>query len=174
MLFDLSDVLSSEGKTVTKTVEPEFKEVSYQGNSYKILKATPVTLTVTNLGVGSVEVTGDGEAELLGACDRCLADTKISVEYSIERSIDDCKGEERDSEDENTDVLSGNQLDIETLIKNEILMNLPEKVLCKDDCKGLCPRCGANLNERDCGCDTFIPDPRMAAIKDIFNAKREV
>ncbi len=41
----------------------------------------------------------------------------------------------------------------------------------KDDCKGICPVCGQNLNEKECGCDTFVPDPRMAVIQDIFKNK---
>ena len=51
---------------------------------------------------------------------------------------------------------------------------MPVKVLCRPDCKEICKKCGHNLNDGDCGCDTFVPDPRMAAIKDIFNANKEV
>ncbi|MBR5944235.1 MAG: DUF177 domain-containing protein [Lachnospiraceae bacterium] len=174
MLFDLSDVLTTEGKTAKIEVKPEVGTVSYQGNSYEKKESEPFFLTATNLGVGKVIVEGDFKLRLSGECDRCLTDTEFTVEAHVEREIDDCKGEDRGPDDENTDVLKGNLLDVETLINNEIFMNLPDKVLCKPDCKGLCPKCGANLNERDCGCDTFVPDPRMAAIKDIFNAKREV
>ena len=70
--------------------------------------------------------------------------------------------------------VSGYELDTDALINNEILINMPVKVLCREDCKGICPVCGHNLNEGECGCDTFVPDPRMAAIKDIFNANKEV
>jgi len=48
------------------------------------------------------------------------------------------------------------------------------KILCREDCKGVCPVCGQNRNERDCGCDTFVPDPRMAAINTIFHGNKEV
>ena len=66
------------------------------------------------------------------------------------------------------------ELDTEAFIYNEMIMSLPMKVLCKETCKGLCPVCGKNRNMGDCGCDTFVPDPRLAAIKDIFNANKEV
>ena len=59
-------------------------------------------------------------------------------------------------------------------MENVNLVNMPVKVLCKPGCKGICKQCGHNLNEGECGCDTFVPDPRMAAIKDIFNANKEV
>ena len=48
------------------------------------------------------------------------------------------------------------------------------KILCKEDCKGLCSVCGKDLNEGKCDCDTFVPDPRMAAIMDIFRENKEV
>ena len=51
-----------------------------------------------------------------------------------------------------------------------LTFNMPTKILCKPDCKGICKVCGKNLNEGDCGCDQFVPDPRMAAIKDIYDA----
>ena len=81
------------------------------------------------------------------------------------------------SEDEAVDDLSfmeGYQLNVETFVYNEIIGSWPAKILCKEDCKGLCSVCGQNRNERECGCDTFVPDPRMAAIQDIFNANKEV
>ena len=77
-------------------------------------------------------------------------------------------------DEENQDVLEADWLNVEALINSEILINLPEKVLCRPDCRGICSICGHNLNDGECGCDDFVPDPRMAAIKDIFNEKREV
>ena len=70
--------------------------------------------------------------------------------------------------------MDGFHLDVETLVHNEILMNWPMKILCKEDCRGICPVCGQNRNQGDCGCDTFVPDPRMAVIQDIFNKSKEV
>ena len=81
---------------------------------------------------------------------------------------------EQDEEIDDLSFMEGYQLNTETLLYNEILENWPAKILCKDDCKGLCPVCGKNRNDGDCGCDTFVPDPRMAAIKDVFNACKEV
>ena len=56
----------------------------------------------------------------------------------------------------------------------EILMNWPMQVLCKEDCKGLCPSCGANLNLTTCDCDSTDLDPRMAKIRDVFSKFKEV
>ena len=59
---------------------------------------------------------------------------------------------------------------LDAFMESEISFNMPTKILCKPDCKGICKVCGKNLNEGDCGCDQFVPDPRMAAIKDIYDA----
>ena len=68
----------------------------------------------------------------------------------------------------NYNFMEGYQINVETFVYNEILLNWPMKILCKEDCAGICNLCGKNLNEGDCGCDRFVPDPRMAAIQDIM------
>ena len=70
--------------------------------------------------------------------------------------------------------LTGYNLDADQLVGNELTLNLPMKVLCKEDCKGICNRCGANLNLETCDCDTRSLDPRMAVIQDIFKQFKEV
>ena len=70
--------------------------------------------------------------------------------------------------------VQGYRLDTDLLLDNEILILWPMKVLCHESCKGICPVCGRNRNDGDCGCDTFVPDPRMAKLRDILNANKEV
>ena len=65
-------------------------------------------------------------------------------------------------------------MDTDRLVYDEILIGFPMKVLCREDCRGICAVCGANLNEGECGCDRTVPDPRMAVIRDIFNNFKEV
>ena len=105
---------------------------------------------------------------------RCLAEVPLTMELDFDRIV---TSPDVTTEEEETDDLSfmeGYQLNVETFVYNEIIGNWPAKILCKEDCKGICPKCGQNLNIKDCGCDTFVPDPRMAAIQDIFNAGKEV
>ena len=63
---------------------------------------------------------------------------------------------------------------MDRLIFNEILVNWPAKVLCKSDCKGICPKCGTNLNLATCDCEQGELDPRMAQFQDVFNKFKEV
>ena len=174
MLVNLTDVFTSEGKVVEKTVSLEMTEFQSKMGTFPIAEKSPVQITMSNLGVGKALVEGTAEVTLTMACDRCLTEVPVKLELEFSRDVDSKDTQDSEIDDENQDILEGSQLNIETLINNEILINLPDKVLCKEDCKGMCKQCGQNLNEGDCGCDDFVPDPRMAAIKDIFNAKREV
>jgi uncharacterized protein len=78
---------------------------------------------------------------------------------------------EKDLEVEGSDLdeqlVIGNEIDLTETIREQILLNLPEQVLCKEDCKGLCPQCGANRNLLDCDCGKEDIDPRWAALKDL-------
>ena len=70
--------------------------------------------------------------------------------------------------------IHGYDLDVDELVYSEILVNWPLRVLCKEDCKGICSICGKNLNHGTCDCDHTDLDPRMAQIRDIFNKFKEV
>ena len=98
----------------------------------------------------------------------------VPLQITIDREIPLADGQVVFADDEENTFLEENELDIDRLIYDEILVNWPTKVLCKDDCKGICPVCGQNLNQQDCGCDRQVIDPRMAKFQDIFNEFKEV
>jgi uncharacterized protein len=64
-------------------------------------------------------------------------------------------------------ILESNNIDVAELVREQILLNLPEQVFCAEDCKGLCPQCGANRNLIDCKCEEKEIDPRWAALKNL-------
>ena len=104
------------------------------------------------------------------------ASTKVNTinTGSFDINILDANGALIDDEMEENDYLIGLDLDIDKLIYGEILVNWPMKVLCNDDCRGICKVCGMNLNKGDCDCQRTELDPRMAAIQDVFNKFKEV
>lgn len=173
MLLNLTDILSNEGKTeeIPVVYEADFFK-SAQGQ-FKVLDNGPVMLCLSNEGKGKMSVTGKGQLQFRARCDRCLTRVDVTVEICIDEVIGTEQIENPVSADE-FPYLEGYQLDTEILIGNEILVNWPGKILCSKDCKGICTKCGKDLNQGDCGCDTFVPDPRMAVLKDIFNANKEV
>ena len=173
MLVNLTELFASQaGHKEKKEIMSELEVFRSGTESFRILRKTPVTFVFTNLTPGRVRVEGEAEVVLNMQCSRCLKDVEQEIQLSF--TVDVVSPEVPLEEADDQTFMEGYQLNVESLLSNEILMSLPTKVLCRPDCKGICRVCGKDLNLGECGCDTFVPDPRMAAIKDIFNANKEV
>ena len=171
MLINMTNVLSHEGRTESLQCEIEMNVFESSYGDFPIIRKEPLIFRASNVGPGQAEYQGTMVLELQLACDRCLRKVTRLFELSFSGVI--ISPEMADEEHENSEFMEGYSFNIESLVSNEVLMNWPMKVLCSDDCKGLCMKCGKDLNGGICGCDTFVPDPRMAAIKDIFNANNK-
>ena len=97
-------------------------------------------------------------------CSRCLEDVNTVIPFDIDEEV----SVDADDNDEEQYFIESHYVDTDKMLYTEILLSMPPKVLCKEDCKGICTVCGHNLNDGECGCDRFVPDPRMSAINDIF------
>jgi uncharacterized protein len=176
MLINLSDVFNTSGKVLQNTVTPELKVYDGGFGEFELLSAENMELKFENIEKGKARISGSVKLKFKGECDRCLKDTDIDLDINIDRV---CASPEYVSEDEDEtedlhEFMEGYSIDTELLLHDEITVNWPVKILCREDCKGLCPVCGHDLNEGDCGCDTFVPDPRMAAIFDKLESTKEV
>lgn len=175
MTVSLSEAMQVAGGVFTKEFPYEPEEFCYAGSKYRFLKKEPVKLTVTNLGGRKVKIELEGEVTLSLPCDRCLREVAETVAFQTEREVDFSQtDEERAAELDETNFIDGYDLDVDAFVCEEILLGFPMKVLCQEDCKGICKVCGANLNEGECGCDRTELDPRMSVIRDIFNNFKEV
>ncbi len=117
-------------------------------------------LTVTFLRP-NVDVQGKIVCSVSGRCDRCLDDVSAQIEVPFHQVF------YKDvAEDEDGYVYTGSKLDATKAVCDEIVLSMPTNLLCKPDCKGLCPKCGCNLNERQCGCDT-AKENAFAALKNL-------
>ena len=175
MQIHLSDITDSEGKIIQFSSEVELDKISFQMGDYPILEKTPVELEITNTGNKVLELKGIGSVTVGIPCDRCLEQVAVKIPYEIEQKLDMKKSDtERVQDLDENDYLTGMDLDVDRLVYLEVLMSWPLKVLCREDCKGICSRCGKNLNKGSCGCAEEPKDPRMAAISDIFSKFKEV
>lgn len=174
MLVNLSDVLTSEGRQVRKSTDLEMTSFECRMGSYELVEKSPVSFLFSNIEDGKARVEGSVRLRFRAVCDRCLTEVPVTLELDFDRVVAAPDVETEEEEIDDLSFMEGYQLNVETFVYNEIIGNWPAKILCTEDCKGICPRCGQNLNIKDCGCDTFVPDPRMAAIQDIFNAGKEV
>lgn len=164
--LDLYDVFTSQGKKISESLTLDMPKMDIAGISYEISDDSALDVKIENTEQNRAYLTGEGSINLNIPCSRCLTLTPIKLKLSFEREL--LSSEIRGADDEEYGCIEGNILDIYELIKEEALINMPSKVLCREDCKGLCPVCGANRNETECNCDTFVPDPRFAALGDIF------
>lgn len=175
MLVNLTDVFLNEGKKLDLEVPYEKDVFSSRLGEFSIKEKTPVHLSISNIGQSKALVEGNVKLKFGMQCARCLRDVDYTFDLSLsEEVVSPDHINYDDNEDGDVNFMEGYHLNVDELIDNEILLNWPMKVLCSPSCKGICKVCGKNLNDGDCGCDDFVPDPRMAAIKDIFNANKEV
>ncbi len=127
------------------------------------LSAAPVhgDLTVESV-VEGVLVTGPVSGEVVCRCARCLTEFETSVDVEL------CElfaGPGHLGEEEDVYRVAGEEIDLEPMLRDELTLALPLKPLCRDDCKGLCARCGRELNRGACDCTDDEMDPRWAALE---------
>ena len=129
-----------------------------------------VTLTLHKRG-NEIVVLGKASGTVSEECSRCLRpdDRKFSVEFEVFcDKIGARKGKPRsDEEDGETYVAhhDGKVLDLGPVVREAVVLSSPMKALCREDCKGLCPVCGVNLNEQTCGCAANKPDARWNVLE---------
>ncbi|MDE7247106.1 MAG: DUF177 domain-containing protein [Lachnospiraceae bacterium] len=174
MFVNLTEVLTNEDRVISMQAEAQIAEVSVGGESFSVCDSSPVNFVFTNTGRGRARIEGEAEFIFDAGCDRCLKPVKQKVELSFSREVWAPDMAADPSAYEEQPFMDGFQLNVEDLLNSEIVTSWPMKILCKPDCKGICPTCGRDLNTGTCNCDNFVPDPRMAAIKDIFEADKEV
>ena len=174
MFVNLTEVLTNEDRVVSMQTETEITEISVGGEKFPALASSPVSFVFTNTGKGRARIEGKADFVFQAGCDRCLKPVEERREVSFTREVWAPDMAAEPSVYEEQPFMEGFQMNVEDLLISEIVTSWPMKILCKPDCKGICPICGRDLNTGTCDCETFVPDPRMAAIKDIFEADKEV
>ena len=115
-------------------------------------------------GVVTCEISVSAEFETV--CSRCVKCFKMPLSFKSKKLV------RRDAEEDFEDVIysdSGLCIDIVEEIRMQIYFEFPAKPLCSEDCKGLCPVCGCDLNTESCSCDIRTIDPRLAVLKNLFD-----
>ena len=175
MLISLSEIMTTKDKAEHILAPIEMDKIDFDGNSYVFKRKEPVSITITNLGNKKVHIKGTSTLSLLIPCSRCLKELEYPIDIFVNKEIDfKLTKEERARELDEAEYINEYNLDVDILIRDEIIIGLPMRLLCSDECKGICMHCGTNLNEGSCDCDDAPLDPRMSAILDIFNNFKEV
>jgi uncharacterized protein len=147
-------------------------------------KTVDVVLPPTDLGVDDERIIGEITVDLLATsnidgvvvegtittpwratCRRCLADVAGTAHIDVEEVYQDVST--ASVVDGDAFPIEGDQIDLVPAVREAILLELPDDVLCRDDCAGICPMCGADRNQVTCDCDTTVRDERWAALADL-------
>lgn len=127
---------------------------------------TPVKLLgkiLRNAEIVSVDAVIDFTLDVI--CDRCAESTKLDFRLPMNHIL---VTEVNDEDNDDYIIIEDMKLDIAELTLEDIYLALPSKFLCSDDCKGVCPNCGVNLNTGSCSCKKEV-DPRLEALLDLLN-----
>lgn len=164
MLLGLSQIIDRPGASVSFSVSVDLSDLCY-GVSYPVSEPVLAEGNVRNTA-GVLVMQGSIATTIHGICDRCASEFHRKVEFPIDVVLV-TKLESEENEDEWVFPLEGDSADLDDIVRTVFVLNLDSKLLCKEDCKGLCPRCGKNLNDGPCNCQKEL-DPRFAALKQLL------
>ena len=164
MKLELSRIIENPGASVSFSTSVDLSDLCY-GISYPVSEAVLADGVVRNTA-GVLVMTGSIRTCIHGTCDRCANDFDREINFPIDVVlVTELANEE--NEDEWVFPLEGDSADLDDIVRTVFVLNLDSKLLCSEDCKGLCHRCGKNLNNGPCNCQKEL-DPRFAALKQLL------
>ena len=165
MLLGLSEIMDRPGASVPFSTSVDLRDLRY-GNSFPVSEPAEASGTVRNTA-GVLVMSGRITTVIHGVCDRCASDFDEAVDLPIDVVlVTELANEE--NEDEWVFPLEGDSADLDDIVRTVFVLNMDSKLLCKPDCKGLCCRCGKNLNFEACSCQKEL-DPRFAALRQLLD-----
>ena len=159
MKWNLQSLFTGESVHLPIRDELDFTEFEFQGQHPF---PDPVLVEGAASAAGGIVILrATVTYQFHGCCDRCLAPFERDGRFNAEHILVTSTEEESDD----LVVLDQFMLDLDDLIQADLWMDLPTKSLCRNDCRGLCPHCGKDLNEGLCGCSEKEVDPRLEALR---------
>ena len=170
--YNVRSLLCNPSGIITVSETLELACLVSGGEEIPLLEPIRVSGQISAVGGGVLRFDGTADTLALMACARC--NTPVEVPFHVEISQRFAKepdekarpsSEELSLDEAEAEPIENDRIDLEDVILYEIKLSIPMKVLCKEDCKGLCPVCGQNLNKGSCSCVTKDTDPRWDALK---------
>ena len=165
MLLGLSKIIDCPGGVVPFETSLDLSQMEF-GGSYPLPDPVHAVGKIRNTA-GVLCMTGELTTRLHGNCDRCTKPVEQDLVIALEAVLV-TELENEDYDDPWTFELDGDQADLDDILTTAVVLNMDSKLLCSEDCKGLCPRCGADLNFGPCDCKPEV-DPRLAVLQQFLN-----
>ncbi len=169
MLLDMSPLLNGEKSTLdfTFSYSPKFP---YDFPDVTFGQGVAVSGSVHDMA-GYMKLEMKADIPYQTVCARCLLDVGGSFLVDIERDVIQKEQLQDEEEQERYALIENRRLDLEGVISQELLLAFPSKFLCKEACLGLCVKCGKDLNEGPCNCETKENDPRLDVLRKLLEEK---
>ncbi|MDQ3131713.1 MAG: DUF177 domain-containing protein [Acidobacteriota bacterium] len=148
------------------------EEIDLEGENAELKSPVNVEGKLTKR-IAQADLEGEISTDIIIECSRCLQPIEKSltfpfdVSYVAPEHYSQAKEVEIREDDLEVALFDGQNIDIKELVREQILLNLPTQEFCSEDCKGLCPKCGANRNLIDCNCEEKEVDPRWSALRNL-------
>lgn len=159
MRLNVQKIINAPGERMDFRFELDLSDVEF-GGLYPIQDPVVVTGSVRNIA-GMLQLDFEASTVLNSVCDRCLKQFRrpktVSREYLLAEEV-------QDEENDEIILLENDEFDLGDLAQTAFILDMDTKTLCSEDCKGLCPRCGADLNQGPCSCEKKDVDPRLAVL----------
>lgn len=154
MKIDLSNIKDiGSRKNIDRNIS--LPDISFRHQEIKTPSPFRLRLNIYNSS-DSYIISGNLSGEVLLTCSRCLEKFNYEIDLKLDEEI---------SKEKISDL---NELDLSNLFLENILLMIPMKPVCSEACKGLCPQCGQNLNDEECGCEREVIDPRLEKLRSFF------
>ncbi|MDP4120237.1 MAG: DUF177 domain-containing protein [Bacillota bacterium] len=164
MVLELKKVFLCDGEKQNINCSVNLNDFDLNGE-YPFVSPVSVSGCVQNRS-GIVQLTMNVVFEFKSNCDRCQKEIRKEYHEAFSHYLSEALS---DNHSEEYIEAPDFQLDLDELVKSDILLNLPHKFLCKDDCKGLCMNCGKDLNEGSCDCNRQNIDPRLEKLQQLID-----
>ena len=165
MKLELIDILSGSRAAMDFEGDTEFEREALSGFDITFTGPVHIKGRAENIG-GQVEISARVTAKIATNCARCTKEIFEDVDFCFSERV--LSKETEVSEEDDVILLESSVVDVADLALNNFITVSPMKYLCKEDCKGLCPHCGADKNQTNCGCEDKITDPRFDVLNNLF------
>ncbi|MCX7711902.1 MAG: DUF177 domain-containing protein [Clostridia bacterium] len=164
MKVDISHISKVDGASLELEISENLEGLESSVEGFEFEDPVDFKGTLVNIG-GILKLDGHLDVAYTSKCSRCLKDLKSEMSVTIRESF--VNGEKLADEDSYT--YEGNYVSIDKALKDNIVLNLPVRQLCTEECKGLCKICGGDLNAKDCDCKEETMNPQMEVLKNFFS-----
>ena len=165
MTIDVSGILKELGGKVEVNGDVGIDGFEFNGSEYAFASPVRLTGSVANNGKALI-LRAKAEVTLLTECSRCLKDISVREAFRIEESF--VRSEDASPDEEDAYIFDGGSITVDDAVRDNLFMNIKGRYLCSEDCRGLCPQCGKDLNDGECGCESEFIDPRWAGLADLM------